>query len=50
MMKELNQVETMYEVDMEKDIYSLGFSAFLHTHSPTKLNRIVLKCFWTAII
>lgn len=41
-------MDKFYEVELEKDVYSVGFLTFLKSNSPKKLDRVVLKCMWTA--
>lgn len=45
---EMKREDEFYEVELEQDVYSVGYITFLKSDSPKKLDRIVLKCMWTA--
>lgn len=49
-LEEMVRDDSMHEVQLEQDIYCIGFITFLKSESPKKLDRIVLKCIWTFII
>ena len=47
---ELNRDKLMYEIELETDIYCVGFLTFLRSDSPKKLEEIIFKCIWTFAI
>ena len=49
-LKELIRQKLMYEIELEPDIYCVGFLTFLRSNSPKKLEQIIFKCIWTFVI
>ena len=49
-LEELIRDKLMYEIELEPDIYCVGFLTFLRSNSPKKLEQIIFKCIWTFAI
>ena len=49
-LKELDRDKLRYEIELEKDIYCVGFLVFLTTDSPKLISNVVLKCIFCLII
>ena len=46
---EIKRDDEYIEVELEHDIYSVGFITFLKADGPKRLNKIVEKCVWTFV-
>jgi hypothetical protein len=50
MLEDIQREDCMLEIDLDDDIYSIGFNIFLRSDSPAKHERIIQKCIWAFLL
>lgn len=45
----MRREEDYTEIELEQDIYSIGFMTFIRSDSAKRLEKIVQKCMWTFV-
>lgn len=46
---EIKRSDEFNEIELENDIYCIGFVTFLKADGPKRLNKVVQKCVWTFV-